>query len=326
MSGGKYADYSQANGDLAGMRWLLLPLALIIAFVTPLLTSAQAPSPRDGITVTPSIVKLDLAESPPELSLVYKNTSSTTVELALSAEDFAALEDGWKVKFLDQGTSTYRYALASWLTFETSTLLLNPGEERPVKVFIDAERLSAGGHYASILAEIKQDRAAGQIGLRGILSSLLFVRTATGQEHEEAAIKSFSMQQHYFSFPTKYTIRFQNTGNVELTPYGKIEVKDLFGKVAATGILNEESLITLPESIRNYEVAVTPAQKFLYPGPYTARLNLRYGQANQETQATVRFFSFGTTLMIYIVLVAGSILAATIILIVRLPRSPNRLD
>lgn len=295
MFGGNYASYKEIGVDLVCMRFPIYLIVLLAAFAIPIATSAQVPSPRIGITVTPSIVKLDLAQSPPVFSLVYKNTTSSAIELTPRAEDFTALEEGWNVKFLDERSSaSHRYTLSSWIKFETSTLLLNPGEARQVKVFIDAQRLSPGGHYASILAEIKQDREAGQIGLRGILSSLLFVRTATGQERVEGAIQSFAGQQRYFSFPTMYALRFQNTGNVELVPYGLLEIKNYWGKVVAKGIVNEASLITLPESIRRYEISVKPLSSLVWPGIYKAQLILHIGSTETNIASSQMFISIGT--------------------------------
>ncbi len=300
------------------MRFLASFIAISVIVSLPLIVRAQFPSPQSGITVTPSIIKLDLAESSSSFLLTYKNTTQHSIELSLSAEDFTALEEGWKVKFLDEDTdNSYRYTLSSWIKFETSTLLLNPSEEREVKVFIDAQRLSPGGHYASILAEIKPGGEVGHIGLRGILSSLVFVRTASGSENEAAMIKSFSGGQTYGSFPTKYAIQFHNTGNVDLAPYGKIDIKDMFGRTVATGILNEESLITLPESIREYQVMAATPQTFLLPGFYTAHLNLHYGKTNQQAQKTFRFFSLGAVSLPYVALAIGAAIALVILFVVR---------
>jgi len=261
--------------------------------------AVQAAGLQEAITVTPSIAKIDLTEAPPVFSLTYKNTTRTPVELQLHAEDFTALEEGWKVKFLDAAqSSSYRYTLSSWITFGTTTLALNPGEERAVQVFIDQNRLTPGGHYASILAEIKQEHGAGQVGLQGVLSSLLFVRAATGHEVEEASIQSWQRTQHYWLLPERYTLNFHNSGNVELTPYGQVEVRSRAGGLVAKGILNEESLITLPESIRKYAIPLVATRLFIYPGFYTATLHLHYGTTERSVDMEQRFFMVGSPIAV----------------------------
>ncbi len=314
----KYGYSNKENNNSLFIRTVWYVLGLFLCIAIPAVSHARTSSSQTGITVTPSIVKLDLKEASPEFSLTYSNTTSLPVEMTLKAEDFTALEEGWKVKFLDkEESSTYRYTLSSWIKFETTTLVLNPGETRHVKVFIDAERLSPGGHYASVLAEISQAPEGGHIGLRGVLSSLLFVRTASGNEHEEATVQSFSGQRQFFSFPQQYLMRFHNTGNVELTPYGLVEIKNMFGNTVARGILNEESFITLPESIRAYTITTASSQKFLFPGMYTAQLNLHYGNTHQELHQSYRFFSFGMLSLKYILLIASVIIVSIVFLRIR---------
>ena len=257
------------------------------------MTHAQAPEQK-GITVSPSINHIDLATDPAEYTLTYTNNTNAEINLLLSAQDFSELEGTYQLNFLNQkDAANYKYSLSSWLSFENNNLLLNPGEKKTVKIFIDKNRITKGGHYASILAQIQQSESNNAINILPALSSLLFVRAATGQEVEEGKINDFSPIRDGLEYPDTYIIMFQNSGNVNVVPYGLIQIYDPLGNLAAKGTFNVYSLDALPESIRRYDTKITTYQKILLPGIYTAKINIHFGKTNQKLSKTVKFFSQG---------------------------------
>lgn len=249
-----------------------------------------------AVTVTPAILKLDLANDPDTFNVTYENTSPSAVQLTFSARDFTGLEDNWRVKFLNTTDAlNYHYTLSSWLEFSPPSLLLKSGETGTLTVKIRANSLSPGGHYASIIADIiPSPPPTGTIAMKSQLVSLIFVRAHTGHELEEGKISSLTLvKDQLFAYPKSFILRFQNTGNTELIPYGLVSVKDLSHKEIAQGILNPDSLITLPESIRRYDIPITViSNNWGLPGPQQATLTLQYGTNHVLTTST-RFFSLG---------------------------------
>jgi hypothetical protein len=226
--------------------------------------------------------------------LTYANNTPAEITLNLSVQDFSELEDSYKLDFLSpQDASNYKYSLSSWISFENPQIQLNSGEKKSVKVFIDKTRITKGGHYASILAQIGGDQAAKTINVKGILSSLLFVRASTGQEIEDGKISDFSPLRDGIDYPDSFMLRFENNGNVYVTPYGLLQVYDPLGNLVAKGILNQDSLDALPESIRRYDINVKNYQPILLPGFYAARIQLHFGKTNRTLTSTTRFFSQG---------------------------------
>jgi hypothetical protein len=264
----------------------------------------------ENITVLPQLTQLDLTTDKPEAQIYYKNNTSLPVELTLSVEDVRELEDRNPVGILDPKEAiNYKYSLSSWVYLDRQTLLLNPGEMNSINATVNKDKLTPGGHYGTILAEIHQssnDKKA--LKVKGVLASLLFVRASTGSERELAKIPYFGTEGTTFNFPTKYIFRFQNMGNVDLTPYGLVEIVDSRGRVVAKGIVNEDSLITLPEAIRKYEVSVKPLQKIILPGRYRANLTLHYGKSKKEIKISTTITTQGT------VNVAGLLLALAVFL------------
>jgi len=277
---------------LAPLQFVLL---LLFAAVLLLLSSGRVfGQTQPGITVVPSIMHIDLATDPPEYELTYINNTTAEITLLLSVRDFTALEDNYAIDFLTgQDAANYKYSLSSWISFENKMLQLNPGEKKSVKIFIDKNRITKGGHYASILAEIQQPETKNQVAVKGVLSSLLFVRASTGKEIEEGKIIDFASVRDWVEYPNIYQVRFENNGNVQVVPYGSIQVFDPLGNLVAKGPFNIDSLDALPESIRRYRTSVTTYQKVLLPGIYTAKIDLQFGKTNQKLSATTKFFSQG---------------------------------
>lgn len=280
---------------------------LLICLFSPVAMAQELPP--DSVTVNPSLLSLDLSKDKPEGILTYSNSSSQTVQLSLSASDFAPLEDGYKLSFLNQqDAANYRYSLSSWIDFSSKTITISPHDSTQVIVFIQKEKLSPGGHYASIFAEV-EGNSIENVRIRGVLASLLFVRTNTGHEKEEATILGFFPQQDFLNFPNTMIIRFNNIGDTTLIPYGLIKFTDPFGRYVAKGIVNQGSYSSLPESIRRFEIPTTSFTPFLFPGWYTARLTLHFGKENIQKNATITFFSQGSIplLQILVVLVVGAV-------------------
>lgn len=285
-------------------------LSFLFLSLFPYKISAQA---KQGITITPSILHLDLSIDVPEAEFFYKNTTKNQIELSFSAQDFSELEESGRVKFLlEKDAKNYQYGLTSWITFEKQSMTLLPNEGENLKVFINKDKLTPGGHYATIQAELKQSvEGESQVPVKAILSTLLFVRTATGNEREELSLQSAEALRTLLGFPDTFLIRLQNKGNVELIPYGLIEIKDMFGNIVAKGIINEGSLISLPESVRRFDVPIKRLNSFIAPGIYKAEINVHFGKQDKSISERVSFISQGSiNLLLFILLIPALVLLA----------------
>ena len=301
-------------------------LGILIGLILILLISSPSFAQNaQGITVIPSIAHLDLASDQPEYEITYINNTKNDINLLLSVQDFTALEDSYKIDFLPaKDALNYKYSLSSWISFETKSLELLPGEQKSVKISVDKQRITKGGHYASIQAEVVQTDNKEKVNLRGIISALLFVRASTGKEIEDGSINAFKPIQNSIEYPDTYLLRLENSGNVHVIPYGIIQVYDPLGNLIAKGILNEGSLDALPESIRRYDTKVTTYQKVLLPGFYTAKISLHFGKTDKKLSASTKFFSQGSLDFVKIAIFALILVGAFIFLKRRKNLKENR--
>jgi hypothetical protein len=271
------------------LRILLSVLILASCFVFQV-------SARQSITVTPQIHKIDLSRDPAEAIFLYKNATDATIELEFSVQDFKDFTEEGVPSFLEpEDSESYKYGLSSWVQLSSRSLVIPANSERSVKVYIDKTRLPIGGHYSSLLAEIKNSADENKnVKLRAILASLIFVRSGSEYNREEGKIVTFTPRSSLLEFPQYFDLRFQNTGNIDVIPHGLVEVFDTLGSKTARGIINENSLISLPETIRKYKIPVKSVALFQVPGLYRAKMELRFGQSERVIRKEISFFSFGS--------------------------------
>lgn len=301
--------------------WLFFS-ALFLFLLLSQATSARAQ--ENVVTVSPQLIQLDLSKQEAEAEFSYTNSTKQTIELSLSMEDVRELEDRGIPDLIDPSiVSNYKYGLSSWATFSTKSIIIKPGETKSVTVFIDKTRLSQGGHYASVLAEMSQISEGEAVRLRAILSSLLFVRTGPGFEKEQADVVDISPVHDFYAFPTSLVFLFQNTGNVDLIPYGVISLSDPIGRRVSKGIINENSLVTLPDSARKYASTLPRPDRFVPPGIYTATLEVNYGRKRTKISKSVRFFSLGS-LSVKSIGVLGIVLLGAVIIARKFPRKKQQ--
>lgn len=291
----------------------LIGLIGLMGLISPHKSFAQ--TAKNTVSVMPQITRLDLSVDKPEAEIIYTNSTLLPIELSLTVENVKELEDRNPVGILDaKESANYKYALASWVYLDRQNIIIQPGEKQAVKITIDYKKLSPGGHYGAILAELKQSKDNKKIKLKGVLTSLLFVRASTGNEIEAAKINSFGPIRQGFEFPKEFLLRFQNTGNVDLTPYGLIEVRDQRNKLVAKSIINEGSFITLPEAIRRYDIPIIKIDKFILPGKYTAAVNLHYGKGKKEIKLKTEFVTQGSTATGQIIVVFGALIGLFVVM------------
>ena len=206
---------------------------------------------QGGIEVRPAYIDVDLTEkaSQQALSITYVNRSTTPITLELYPIDFRQNNPNGGVGFV-QSSSEYLYSLSSFLSFETSRLDLDPGEEKTLTVVArNRQDLTPGGHYAAVIARQVQQNASETI-VAPAVSTLIFLRKLGGESYN-LSLKNMSWPTTVtLSYPPTITLLFQNEGNTHLVPTGHMEVTDVFGRLLYKGIVNEGFVKVLPESTR----------------------------------------------------------------------------
>ena len=224
------------------------------------------------------------------------------------------------------------YMLASWIHLEKTQITLEPGQRIEVPYIISVPwGAEAGGHYAAIFWSTQAPNVKGTgVAIASKIGSLILLRVQ-GEVIEQGRLLEFSLKEKkkfYAHLPIDFIVRFENTGNVHLKPFGMIEISDMFypvrnlfsdgvgkkngGVLVNTAISPEGAEMpignVLPQSKRMFEIgwvknkAIESPQTFLEKvryekenfalGKYEGVLNLEYGSQQQEIQRKIVFWIF----------------------------------
>lgn len=179
--------------------------------------------------------------------------------------------------------------LAKW--FETvDSVALAPGEQSNVPFSINLpQNAPPGGHFAVIWwSTAPPDGQGAKIVTR---AGILVYLRVSGEIKESAEVSAFSAAKFHNWLPVNFTLIFKNTGNVHLKPTGEIKIKNIFGATKAVLSPNPNALQVLPQSEKNFNLTWDSEKwsGFAF-GPYSAELNLIYGEEKKEINKNIRFF------------------------------------
>jgi hypothetical protein len=277
------------------MKWRLIILGGICGSFLPFILFGR---PTDaavvqvhGLSVSPAIEQLVVNSGQQTVSfncLITNNTNST-LDLALSAQDFTALNNiSGSINFLPNSAPNSTYGLADWIRFNNDTIQLGPHISQLVPVtIINTENLAPGGHYAAIkftASASLSSSSENRVSANEVISTLVFL---TSSGHVVQSVQMSPLQQSWLTLqmPTSAHLVFKNIGNTQTAPQGLVTIDGPFHTAVARGLINVGSGLVLPATARLYNVPLTSEHAFTYPGIYT--LKVSYQAAGSQTVMTV---------------------------------------
>jgi hypothetical protein len=268
-----------------------------------------------GFSINPFFQEITLAKDQPAVpfQLEVANNNNLPVVLRLSVLDFGALDESGGVAFLGaEGGPEQKYGLASWISLENDTLVLGSGEKQFVKGTIqNKESLSPGGHYGAIFFKIEKGSDVpidnqNNVTLDPSFASLLFVRKIGGEIYG-LQLSDENTSSNLFMLPNTTRLRFQNTGNVHVTPRGTVEISDPFGRIISRGIINGESGIILPETFRVFPTPIRTLALAFLPGRYKISTAYRYDGQDSFFGRNSGFYFIPPAFFAIILILSGGI-------------------
>ncbi|MFA6421884.1 MAG: hypothetical protein WCV92_00540 [Candidatus Buchananbacteria bacterium] len=238
----------------------------------------------NALTLYPSRLETSLAPGQAktyEISLFNETKEDLYLNAILSPFDSKS-EDGKPIL-----GSSKEATFLNWIKLPISSILLRPGETRKVPLNISVPLgVKSGGHYFASIWEIGSgpNKPVSQVGIISRVGTLVLLRVNGKDIKESLEIKDFikSKKNIFYIFgPIGFYVRLANNGNVHLKPQGTLLIKDFSGKVVDNKKFNSEALNILPGTTRKMESVWQPQNIFLV-GKFSARLDLKYGEAQNE--------------------------------------------
>ena len=289
----------------------LFSMVLVASFMIASAPRAEAASPRPLVTIAPFLQQVQIAptDGVKNFNVAVTNDSGTTLSFHFSTVDFGSLDETGGLAFAGSNESslTKKYGLAAWLRLNVSDLSVVPGQTAQVTAtIINDVSLQPGGHYAAIIASVKNQGAAtrGQVAIKQELSSLVLA-TKTGGEKYDLHLDSLRYGSNWWHLPSEVTLRFYNPGNVHVVPRGLVKVVAPNGQVVSQGVINDASSFALPQTYRQIPVELQSVGHGGWrPGLYHIQVNYRYDGIDRYVTRTfaARFLNLSSVLLITVVL------------------------
>jgi len=283
------------------IRWLMFLLAFLI------LPSGVIGVENKGAYLSPPFVDLEIVDKNDlEFELELGNKGEKDLVFELLVLDFGSLDESGGIAFLTANPSKdeRKYALASWMSLEKSEVVVTAKSKEVVKITIlNKESLLPGGHYGAVLATLRnEEKSEGdKVGLNQSLASLLYVQKS-GNEKRNLVLRNIYWRNPTLKLFDEVELRFENNGNTHLVPRGKVEIKNIFNKPVAKGIINEASAKILPETFRKMMVEIKYFEKWKWPGKYLIEIDYRFDGRETFSKYQNSFYYVGGEGIIFLFL------------------------
>lgn len=270
-----------------------------------------------GVRITPFIFEQTIQKGESfsgEITLT--NTTTDPVALSLGIRDFIPAGRHGEVRFLPANQETdSHFSLSNWVEIvKQPNYTLEPGQSTHTTFRINAPTdADDGTHYGGILFSFSEGKSENGTTVIQSIGAILIAKI--GYANGNGTVETFTTPQHIYANSTiPFMATFHNTGNVHFTPKGKIEIKNIFGKIVGLAYLNENAQISLPDTVRQFESTYKGKSMV---GKYTATLTLVFGNPKLEAKKTVEFWVLPWKSFIKFGLLSICILALLIFAIIR---------
>jgi len=299
---------------IAGLAVLFFAVALLPAATTSAQSSAALSIvPKKNYVIEPGKTVKD--------TLTIRNLDSEKeLILNLRIVDFTFSDDGGTPKLmLAEDAPQTTWSLKPFMTIPKS-VTVKPGGSKTVDLGVKIPASQGAGSYYSAILYAAGSADGGNVGLSASGVTLAFVQVP-GEVSESLKLEKFgayfaataSNKGSYKTFmatkPQSIAYTLKNEGNVTESPVGTITLKNMFGQEQKIDNINPNSSLALIGQSRTFTACIKLASENvefegratqsssctepdLWPGLYTASLDMYYGQNGNNTQEVHSTASF----------------------------------
>lgn len=271
--------------------------------------SGSAYSGGNALKISPVRQDVEIKAGESKVIDVYvQNLTSTKADLRGIINDFVAGKDesGQPNIILDENQAAPSHSLKQYVT-KIPNFSLAPNEQKNIKVTITVPATAKpGGYFGAVRFAPQSADTEKNVTLSASVGSLVLVRVP-GDIQEQVGLTSFDVRKDdtVGSFFTsgkdlKAVARFENTGDVQEQPFGKILLKK-GTKILGTYEINNTQPRgnVLPDSIRRFTADLSNVGSF---GKYTIEGNFGYGTKGALLTSSKTFYVVPVPVIIGIVL------------------------
>lgn len=270
--------------------------AIALAVLISTQSFAQANTSTNVLKISPvrSDVEIKPGESK-EVQATVTNLTKQPITVRPIQNDFVSGDErGTPALILDSSKFAPTHSLKRFMK-PLSDITIPASQSKTVKVTIAVPKdAQAGGYFGAIRFAPTSPESGGQVNLSASVASLILL-TVPGNIVEKLNLTSFEIQQGgttatYFqsSNDLHTSFRFENKGNVQVGPIGKISVKEGNNVIYETDFNNKSPRdVILPDGARRWDVPLKQIGSF---GNYTVSATFTYGKKNQTIEVSRSFW------------------------------------
>jgi len=275
-------------------------MAMVVALAITVLFSPQsfaqsANTSTNVVKVSPVRTDIEIpAGTSKTVQVIISNLTNAPITVAAVQNDFiAGDESGTPALILDADKFAPTHSLKRFLS-PISDVTIGPNKGVAVDVVITVPKGTQAGGYFGAIRFAPTIPGGGQVNLSPSAASLILL-TVPGPVTEKLDLTDFRIQQsgktgNFFNNSAAISafVRFENKGNIQEGPFGKIVVKN-FGKIVYKTDFNNTTPRdqVLPDAARRWDVPLKDLGGFGY---YTVSGTLTYGQKNETIEVTTSFW------------------------------------
>lgn len=299
---------------------IVAALAVVVgaAYVVPALpaaadSAALSITPRKNYTIEPGKSVKD--------TLTIRNLDSEEeLQLSLRVVDFTFTDEGGTPKLmLAEDAPQTAWSLKSYMKVPES-VTIPPKSSKTLDMSVAVPSNQGGGSLYSAIVYSSGAPDGGNVGLSASGVTLVFT-SIPGDVNEDLKLERFGAynvarqgRAASYSFintqqPENMAFTIKNNGNVTAAPVGSITIKHMFGKEQVINDVNPNSSLALIGQTRTFTACIklktqdvdfngsrTSAKECvapgLWPGYYSAKLDLFYGTNGNNTKELAGTASF----------------------------------
>lgn len=318
---------------------VMAALALVVATAFALPPAPASAQSSSALSITPKKnYVIEPGKSVKDKLIIRNADRANQLNLSLRVIDFTYTDNGGTPKlYLGEDMPQTTWSLKPFLSVPKN-VVIPPGDSKSVdmSVAIPAGH-GAGSYYSAIVYSSSSGADTGNganVGLSASGVTLVFTQIP-GKVNENLTLKKFGAydtkangaESGYMNFmmkePLNIAYTLKNNGNVTEAPAGNITLKSMFGQEISINNVNPSGSLALIGQTRTYTTCIkikdqdvklqgsnttakTCTSAGLWPGLYTAKLDLFYGQngnTTQEIQGTTWFWYLPWWFIILVVVV-----------------------
>lgn len=203
------------------------------------------------------------------ITTTLKNSTYNTLNFQMRLLDIDQASASGKLKLINSSKQS-TYSLAPYLKLPTQLVQIKSGQTSKIAVELDPKTMPDGSYFGAILFSTvdntkttnKKQESTTQAGL----VSYIFI-TKKGNTISSIELKNFNLSQQYIYllFPNQISFELINRGKTIVIPYGRVIIKDMFGRIVTSESINIDSKLLLPG---NQQTFTTQLKKMHYLLPF----------------------------------------------------------